>query len=296
MLLAPAAGILAAIPQAALTAGVALKTLGLAFDGVGKAIEGNKKAYDQLTPAQKEFVDVVRNALYPLLNGLKQIAAEALLPQLVDSIKTLLDSDLGGVVGGGIQAFADAIGDAAQAWAGFLSNTEVVGRISQMLAFGAQQLGIWNDTLINIFDIFLTLGTAFQPLSQFIDESVNRFTKWASEGLKAAEASGELARANEVIIRSIRLLFGLVAALGDVFEALYEVLNPLGQQLVPALTEALHGLADWLRANADTIRGVLLGAFQALVGTIQTLWPLIQDEQGHRPRRRCGVADAPSRS
>src|SRR5581483_5801492 len=79
---AGAVGLFAALGQGAVVAK-------LAFQGVGAALQGNKKAFQDLTPAQKTFVDQLKG-MQGQLDGLQQIAAKGLLPGVTKGLQAML--------------------------------------------------------------------------------------------------------------------------------------------------------------------------------------------------------------
>ena len=272
--LLPAVGVIAAIPGLVAPAVASLGVLALSgFGGVAKAIEGDKNAYKSLLPAQKQFVDTIRE-LMPLLNGMKQIVGENLFGPMSRAFKDVATNSRAlGQLGGILAGMARLIGQIAASWIRFLGSTSFLTAFNRTLAAVAPMWITINHAIQNVVQGLVNMGTTFAPLEQYLTGIIAKFGEWFREWSKSSAAK----EANQGIIDSLKLLGQTVSAVADLLEGLFEVLAPIGKYLLSVLNPAMHGLAGFLRDNSAEISGALIAAVRGLMRVLQALQPIFRD-------------------
>lgn len=274
-----AAGLLAAIPTLAFGAAGAVGTLALAFDGVGKAIGGDKKAFDELQPSQQRFVQTVRS-MHEWIGKLKATAGDSLFPGLTTGLRAALSPGTVSAITRAVQQFGSAIGAAGAQWGRYFGSTAFQGIFGPLMQAGARNLRVLSGAALSLFDALGRIGKAAIPLTNWLADAAAKGARLADSWIKGKEASGGLARGMHEAQTSLRLVGGLVAALGRVVGNLGRALYPVSKIAVKELTDGLNALAGMIRRNQTTIQEIVGGALKALVATIKTathvLGPLVK--------------------
>lgn len=287
--IAPAAfGLLAAIPALATTAAGALGTLALAFDGVGKAIGGDKKAFNDLTPAGKQFVLTVRS-LDGWFDKLRQTAAKSLFPGLTAGLKAALSPGTVNLITKAVTEFGYALGQAGKMWGQFFGSPAFQRLMGPLMKEGADGFVVFTKIALNLADALLRLSNAAIPFLNWLGNITEKGSKWVDQWIKAEQATGGLARAMNAAQGSLRLVGGLVEALAKVVIALGEALYPVGEVLIKDLTDGLTYLAGVVDRNRKTIQEIAVGALKAFVTVVKlaavgvrTLWDGLNSLIGHK--------------
>jgi hypothetical protein len=292
---APAAlGALAAIPALAAVGAGALGTLALAFQGVGKAIGGDKKAYDDLTRSQQQFVLQVRS-LDGVLTKLKETAAEAMFPGLTAGLHSALSTGTLNAVTTAVREFGTAIGEAGAAWGRYFGSSEFQSLFGPLMAAGARNLGLMSDAALHLFDAIGVLGRAAIPLTNWMVQGADTASRLAASWLHAKDATGELGRAMDEAKTSMQLVGGLVGSLLRAVGALGEALYPVSKVAVKDLTDGLNSLAGIIHRNQDAIRQIISTALDGLVGVVKAAFEgvgMLRDALGHLVGDKASIVTA----
>lgn len=278
-LLAPAAGpgalgLLASIPVFAAAGAGALGTLALAFDGVGKAIAGNKKAFDNLVPAQQQFVLTIRS-LDGAFDRLKQTAAAALFPGLTAGLKAALSPGTLNAITQAVTEFGHAIGAAAQQWGQYFGSDQFRSIFGPLMAQGARSLGEMSQAALSLFDALGILARAAIPFTEWLTSSIAAGAQWFDTWMHAKDATGGLSGAMNEAQRSLTLVWNLFVALSRAVYELGAALYPVSKIAVKDLTDGLNWLAGVLDRNKQTIQDIVGGALQALVDIVKVATPIV---------------------
>lgn len=267
--IAPAAiGLLSAIPGLAASGVGALGTLLLAFNGVGKAIGGDKKAFDELTSSQQAFVLQVRS-LHGWLQGLKQVAGEAMFPGLTQGLHDALSPSTLNAISAALHDFGGAIGQAGAMWGKYFGSAEFVSKFGPLMHEGAQMFTTMSGAALSLFDALGVLGVAAIPLVSWLTNAAAAGARWLDTWLKGKTATGELSGAMREAQSSLTLVGKLIESLWHAVMALGTALYPVSKVAVKDLINGLNGLADIIRRNQDAIREVVGTALTGLVTAIK---------------------------
>lgn len=265
----PAAlGLLAAIPALGAGAAGVIGTLVLAFKGLGKAIGGDKKAFDELEPAQQAFVQRIRS-MQGWLGKLKETAASNLFPGLTAGLTAAFSPGTTALITRSVAQFGQAIGQAGAQWGRYFGSSQFQQSFGPLMQAGARNLGVIADAALHLFDALGVLGRAAIPLTNWITDSIDKGAQLASTWLRAQDASGALARGMTEAQSSIRLVGGLLVAAGRAVFALGEALYPVAKQAVKALTDGLNGLAGIIQRNQGAIREIVGAVLTGLVSAVK---------------------------
>ena len=253
-----AAALIAGIPAMAAGAAGALGTLALAFSGVFKAIGGNKKAFDDLTASQKQFVLTVRG-LDGWLDRLKQIAGQSLFPGLTKGLKAALSPGTVNAIETALVQLGHALGSAGAAWGKYFGSAKFQNIFGPLMQAAARNIGTLSDTLLHLFDALGVLGRAAIPFTNWILTAADKGAKLADSWLRARDATGQLGGAMREAQTSLKLVGGLVVALGRGVIALGAAIYPAAKIAVKLLTDGLNALAGGLKKAKPDIQGALGG-------------------------------------
>jgi hypothetical protein len=279
VLTAPAAGpaalgvLAAALPLMGTVAGSA-GVLALAFDNVGKAIGGDKKAFDSLTPAAKDFTVTVRS-LHGWLEQLKQTAAGSLFPGLAAGLKDALSPGTLNAITVAVTSLGRALGQAGELWGKYFGSAEFQRLFGPLMQSAARTVDSLSVAALSLFDALGTLGRAAIPLTDWMTRGAAAGARLVDTWLHTEDATGGLSRAMDAAQTSLRLVGGLVGSLLNALGALSRALYPVSQVAVKDLTDGLNALARIIKNNQDGIREFVGGALAALVSAVKTAAPVV---------------------
>jgi SLT domain-containing protein len=264
--LAPAVGIIAAIPGLVAPAVAALGVLALSgFGDVTKAIGGNKKAYQDLLPAQKAFVDSIRQ-LVPLLNGMKQIVGSNLFGPMAAALQSVArNASALSQIGGILRGMSQLIGNIAASWIKFLGSTQFLDSFRQTLSTVAPMWQQLSGAMQAVVQGLVNMGVTFKPLEQFLTDAAVKAANFFKEWSKSKDAKA----ANDAIITSLKLLAQTADALISIIKGLFDILKPVGTLLLSSLNPLLKEFGQWLQKNSQTISGVLINALEGLISALK---------------------------
>lgn len=266
---APAAvGLLAAIPTLAAGGAGAIGTLAIALDGVGKAIGGDKKAFDDLSPAAKAFVQTVRS-LDDWLDQLRETAGKALFPGLTAGLKAALSPGSVAAISRALTEFGHAIGEAGAQWGRYFGSGEFQKIFGPLMRAGAQNLSVLSDAAIHLFDALGVLARAAVPFTSWISRGIDTAARLADSWLHAKDASGALAHGFDEAKTSLQLVLRLFGAILNAAGALASALYPVSKVALKDLADGLNALAGIIDRNKQTIRDIVGGALAALVAAVK---------------------------
>lgn len=286
---APAAiGLLASIPTLAAGAAGALGVLALAFSGVFKAIGGDKKAFDDLTASQKQFVLTVRS-LDGWLDKLKQTAANALFPGLTKGLKAALSPGTVNAITTAIAELGRALGAAGTQWGRYFGSARFQHIFGPLMQSAARNIGVLSDTFLHLFDALGVIARAAIPFTNWVVSAIDKGAKFADTWLRARDASGQLAGAMHEAQTSLALVAKLFGSLVNAALALGKALYPIAKIAVKDLTNGLNYLAGVIHRNQRDIRAFAGGALKvigiaarAAADGIGVLWHGLESLIGHK--------------
>lgn len=271
-----AVGLLASIPALAGAAGGAAGVLALALDGVGKAIGGDKKAFDKLQPSAQKFVVTVRS-LTGFLDQLKQRAGASLFPGLTAGLTAALSPGTVNAITTAITELGRALGSAGEQWGRYFGSPQFQQIFGPLMLSGARTVGTLSDALLHLVDAIGVVARAAIPLTNWINDSIDKGARFADAWLNAKAATGQLSGAMTEAQTSLRLVAGLFEALLRAVGSLGTALYPVSKIAVKDLTDGLNALAGIIDRNRQTIRDIVAGALAALVSTVRTLTPIVSE-------------------
>lgn len=292
-LLAPSAGpaalgLLAAIPVLAGSAGGALGVLALAFQGVGKAIGGDKKAFDDLSSSQQQFVLLIRS-LDEWFGRLKQIAAQSLFPGLTAGLKAALSPGTLNAITTAVVQVGRALGAAGAAWGKYFGSARFQHLFGPLMQAGARNIVVLSDTLLRLFDALGVIGRAAIPFTNWLVTAIDRGARFVDTWLRAKDATGQLSGAMREARTSLTLVAKLFGALLNAVAAFGQAVYPISKGAVKLLTDGLNALAGIIRRNQGDIRAFGRGALyviatgaRAAADGIGVLWHGLERLIGHK--------------
>lgn len=269
-----AAGLLGAIPTMAAGAAGALGTLVLAFQGVGKAIGGDKKAFDDLTASQKQFVLTIRS-LDKWSDQLKQIAAQSLFPGLTKGLKAALSPGTVNAIETALVQLGRALGSAGAEWGKYFGSAKFQHIFGPLMQSAARNIGVLADAALHLFDAVGVIGRAAIPFTNWITSMVDKGAKLADSWLRARDATGQLGGAFRVAQSSLKEVAGLVGALGGAVWQLGKAIFPAANVAVGMLTDGLNALGRGIGKAAPDIKTALSGALTLIKDIAKVAGPAV---------------------
>lgn len=242
--LAPAAGIVAALPAVALGAQAALGALRLALSGVGEAfsaaLTGDAAAFEKslkgLSPAAQDAAREVR-ALKPAFEGLRSSVQDEFFSQFEGGI-TRAAANLGGPLKSGLTAISNEFGRAAAQALNFLASTDAAAGLTTLL--GGTQGALtglstaMQPVLKGVLDIAAAVADAFGPqVGASIGQAGAQFGTWLS-GLAASGRAVELVRNAVEVFAQLGSIAGNV---GGIISGVFRAANDVGGGLLNNLSE-----------------------------------------------------------
>lgn len=177
-------------------------------------------AYEKLSDAAKAFVDYLIS-IKPKLQELKDAAAEALLPPLQLAIDNLVQNLFPRLIPI-IQETGKALGNAAIDFSNFVTEGRNLDKLDQVAKTNTDTIGKLGIVIGNLYDSFLSLLAAADPLvRRFTDWVVTITTGW-QETLNAKLATGELTD-------TFNKAGDVAAQLGEIFGNVWGALMNIGE-------------------------------------------------------------------
>lgn len=273
--LAPAAGIVAALPAAALGAVAAFGALKLALSGVGDAFKAGltgdaqafEKAIQGLSPAAKSVAKEVR-ALKPAFGELKKSVQDAFFSKITGEI-TKTAQALGGPLKSGLTGISAAWGTAASQALGYIRGSQGVANITSIL--GASQKAVeglslsTNKLTAGFLKVAGTVSDAFGArFGSAIASAGERFGQF----LQRAADSGAAVRAVEGAIQVFGQLGEIAGNVGGIIKNVFASANDVGGGLLNNLAritgefEKFTASAQGSQAISNIFTAISTGASQ----------------------------------
>lgn len=212
-------------------------------------------AYDKLTEAAKKFVDYLIS-IKPKLQELKDAAAEALLPPLQLAIDNLVQNLFPRLIPI-IEETGKALGLAAIDFSNFVTEGRNLDKLDRVAATNVDTISKLGVVTGNLYDVFLSLLDAADPLiRRFTDWLVTLTTGW-QETRNAKLATGELTdtfnKAGDVAAQLGEIFSNLGGALMNIGQAATGP-GSGGQMLLDMLTESTARFDEYTQELLDNGR------------------------------------------
>ncbi|MFL1441815.1 phage tail protein [Nocardiopsis protaetiae] len=275
--IAPAVGILAALPAAATTAAAALAPLVLAFRGMGDALgaalsgdaEALEEALEGLAPAAQDVVRAVAE-MAPAFQRLQQVVQQNFFAPLADSVSQLGERLLP-VLGQGMALVSRELGLSAANFAEFLGHRRNAQALSELFASTARSLENSRGTMPALVAGFRELSLVGLP---FIERAASGLREGALEWSAWAQAAAESGDATRWIENALTVLSQLGDIAGNVGGILGSIFTAAGDGGILATLESLTGELDRFFASAEG-GAALEGVFEGLASVGSALSPVL---------------------
>ncbi|GAA3144988.1 hypothetical protein GCM10010466_40090 [Planomonospora alba] len=277
--LAPAAGIVAALPGAVALGAAALATLAVALSGVGDAFStalGDdpakfEAALAKLSPAARAAALEVR-ALKPAFDQLKSSVQDGLFAPLAGQISAVA-SVLGGPLQAGMTGVASAFGQAGVQVAEFVRSSTAVATVNTI--FASLQAAIRDLTpalqpLLTGFAKLAAVGATFSAsLAPGIAEAATRLGNFLSAAADSGQALGWMQGAVEVF----RQLGSILQDVWGIVSGVFDAMRTSGGDALGVIGQLLDGLNAFV--NSAQGQDVLVSVFTSIGQVGQALLPVI---------------------
>lgn len=284
--IAPAAGLVAALPGVILGAAGAMVTFKLALSGVSDAISAGfsgdmekfNEALSKLAPnAQKAVKAIV--ALKPGLDTLKKSVQENFFAGFDTAIKDLATQYLP-VLQKQLPAIASSLGTFATNFADAASQTQNVSAISTILESTAKGLARANDGVGSLTTGFIQAGAVAAPFLEDLGGLIGGLTKQFGDFLNAAAGDGRLQSFIENAIAVLSNLGSILGNIGSIIKSVFSAASASGGDLLGTLYIITGQLAAFLKSAEgaqalQAIFGALAQVGQALGSTLGAVLPLL---------------------
>lgn len=278
--LAPAVGILAAVPAVLLGVQAASGALKLALLGVGDAFsaaltgtaEEFTKSLEDLSPAARAAAQEVR-ALQPEFKALRSAVQDAFFGQLEGQI-TAVAQALGGPLQTGLSNIAAQWGRAASAVASYVSSTDGIRNVEGILSGTSDAMGglaqASQDVVQGVLEIGSTVAQAFgSELASGIQTIGDRFGSFLFE----AARGGDAVRWVDTALNTFAQLGDLLGNIGSILSGVFGAANVAGAGFLANLQKITASFAEFV--NSDTGQSAITGIFQTVATVAAQLGPIL---------------------
>jgi hypothetical protein len=283
---APAVGILNAIPAAVGPAVLSLGALLVAVHGVGTALGAGfannanafAKAMEKLTPPAREFVKTIL-ALRPELHALHQDVQAGFFAGLSADVKALSGTYLP-LMHTTLMQVAQALNSAVRSYTGWLKIPETIRSITTSLHNMVAAIQLGSHSLLGIvsgLNDMVEVGSRFLPrMGAWITNLADAF----SEFMANAAASGQLQQWIEGGIEAFKLFGALLKDLWNILMPIIHVLNATTGGGLGFLGQLLHQLAEFFNsapgiAFLTSLFKILASVFGLLAHAVVLLLPIL---------------------
>lgn len=283
--LAPAAGILAALPAVILGGAAAIGALKLATAGVGDAFKagltGDTKAFEKaikdLSPAAKAAAKEVR-ALRPEFKDLRNSVQDSFFKQFEGQI-TGVAKALGGPLKEGLSGIAEEFGKAAGAAGTFLQSSEALGRIQGILGGTETALTGLAPAVQDVLQGFLAIGDVVsQAFGSQLASGIESVGAKLGNFLFQAAESGKAVAWVDAALTVFAQLGDIIANVGAILVGVFRASEGAGVGLLNNVRETTDGIREFVESakGAEAIKQIFLtlntvaSQFAPIVGAIAT--------------------------
>jgi phage-related protein len=181
---------------------------------------GATQAFDNLSKSAQDFAKYLFS-LKPKLNELKEAAADSLLPPLTFAIDTLVQKMFPSLIPM-IEKTGAALGKSAIDFANIATKGENLKKLDAVFDTNARTVGKLGEFVGYLYDGFLSLLTAADPL-------IERFTTWAVEVAKGWSETRQANLESGKLEETFRKAGDVAAQLGTIFGNIVEALGNIGR-------------------------------------------------------------------
>lgn len=284
--IAPAAGLVAALPGVILGGAAALGTFKLAISGVSDAIsagfEGDMEAFqealDKLAPSAQRAVKAIV-ALKPGFDTLKKSVQENFFAGFDVAIKDLATKYLP-VLQKQLPAIAASMGTFATNFADAAGQAENVSAIDTILASTAKGLARANDGVGSLTTGFIQASAVAAPFLEDLGGLIGGLTKQFGDFLNAAAGDGRLQGWIENALSVLQSLGALLSNIGSIIGSVFSAASAQGGSLLDTLVLLTGEISTFLKsaegaAALQAIFGALAQVGQVLSQTLGVVLPLL---------------------
>lgn len=278
--LAPAAGIVAALPAAALGAVAAFGALKLALSGVGDAfgaaLTGDSKKFEKalegLSPAARTAAREVR-ALKPVFDQLKNSVQDAFFKGFEGDI-TRVAKALAGPLKTGLTAISAEWGRAASGVAGYLQGAKGVSNVTSILNAARAGVAGLADSANKLTAGFLQVAASVSDaFGSQVQSGISNLGQKFGTFLQQLASSGRAVELVENALVVFAQLGDIVANVGSIIGSVFKAANQVGGGFLNNIRE----VTDSVRELAASAQGqkALINVFTALSIAAEQLGPII---------------------
>lgn len=253
--LAPAVGLLAAVPAVALGAVAANAALKLALNGVsdafGAALTGDAEAFskslEKLSPAAQAAAKEVR-ALKPAFEELRTSVQDAFFQQIEGEI-TATASALQGPLLAGLTNISSAWGNAAKGALDYVQSADGVGNVQSILKAATQGVEGLADTTTGLTAGFLSVAASVSDAfgERFSSALAGAGTRFGTF-LQEAASSGKAVAWVDGAITALSQLGSVLANVGSILGGVFEAASASGGGFLGNLKQITASFAEFVNS------------------------------------------------
>lgn len=250
--LAPLGGALAGLPFLLGAAGQSAITLKLGLSGVMgamKNVSDPKKFAEALKSLSKEerSAALEMKKLYPLVKQFQQTAAKAMLPGLVDGMKSAamntamfkrVLTDTGNTLGVFFSRLGKYLGSAE-----FAKNFEVLSQRANK--FG----DVAGVAFIRVFNSILKVVGAAKPLTDAMTKWAGDLGRWVEKVTDAGVASGKLTNYFNGTVLALKQWGLILKNLGVTIAKVFSAATPYAKEFMSWLVKSSDAMRSWAETN-----------------------------------------------
>ena len=203
-----------------------------------------KEAMALLTPAGRQFVDLISSQVLPQYKKMQKAVQEAFLPGLTAGVKDALP--LLGTLRTGLTLTAGVLGGLATKFGAFLGSPGVRSDLAGIMTTNAKAIGLFGDAGLHVADALRNILVASEPLVLKIADLADHLATLFDNATKAGRASGGLAAYFERAWKAATELGKIAAGIGGVLAHLFGAAAPTGNTLLESFADAVDRLEAWM--------------------------------------------------
>lgn len=278
--LAPAAGLLAALPAVFLGMRAAAAGLTLALQGVGDAFkaaltedaEAFNKTLEDLSPRARAAAQEVR-ALRPAFEELRSTVQDAFFRQIQGEI-TATAQALRGPLQSGLSGIAEAWGEAALNATGYIRGARGVGNIRSVLEASRQGVnGLADGTNRLVAGLLQVAGVVSDAFGAELGGGIQDATADLGTFLQEAAQSGRAVAWVNGALDTLARLGDLLGNIGSILSGVFGAADQSGGGFLARLQDITRTMAEFV--NSAEGQEAIGGIFQGLAAVASQLGPII---------------------
>lgn len=278
--LAPAAGIIAAMPAAMISLKTSLLTLKVATMGFGDAAKaaftGDAKKFEEslknLSPAARKVAKEL-NAMALQFKKLQQSVQNAFFAPLVGQLKSI-GGNLLKPVKAGMTGLAGAFGQAAVKVSQFLREARTASFVKTVFSSTTIQVRNLTAGLKPLLEGMRDIALAGFPAMQKLSKGAGQVGVSIGQWLKNLAASGRVTEIIQAAVDVFKTLGNVIYQVAGILRSIFTAVSATGSNALGVISQMLEKVNAFLKTAEG--QSALQSVFSGLAAIAKTLTPVLQ--------------------